>query len=238
LRRFTAWRLTDFAQIWGNVWRGVWSIGMNVIIFDDTMYNVTLIVAAHNDKDIVIGCDSLNIYKDSVTGELMANPPEETLKVRKINSTLALMINGTYTNDKLQFMRDFSLAVQDTDDLVTAFNQLSEMATKTMAMYPGEEFCMALAGFDAGKPGFQRIDRVYGKPVNDKADYPNDEINCYLNGINEPFELVGKRLREKKIFSKPSTAVIQKAINDIVDECIEKYPEKLGGPVEIVMLSD
>jgi hypothetical protein len=196
---------------------------------------MSIVVAAYNETDIVIGWDSPSTYKDALTGKAII-PPEEVQKVRRINDRLALMITGTYMSDKIPFMKDFATSVKEVVDLDTAFDRLSAMAKETMTVYTGESFGIGLAGFHQGIPGFQIIGRVYGEPVNDQPNYPKD-MNCYLQGVEEAYQLVADRLKEKGIFSKPPTPVIEATIQNIVSECIRRYPQQLGEPVQTLVLS-
>lgn len=193
---------------------------------------MSLIVAAYNDTDIVIGWDSLSTYRKDGAAY---TPDEEAVKVRQINDSLAFMITGAYMSDKVQFMKDFASSTEAVVDLGTAFERLSAMAQTAMTMHRGEAFGIGLAGYHEGAPGFQRIERVYGDPINDRADYPLN-MNCYLNGIEEAYQLVADRLTEKDIFTKPATPIIEAAIRGIIEECIGKY-ERLGPPAMLLTLS-
>lgn len=194
---------------------------------------MSLVVAAYNDNDIVIGWDDPSTYKNPHTGKTIT-PPEEVQKVRKINDKLALMITGDYTSDTVKLMKDFASSAKDEFDLNAAFEKLSEMAKATIILHEIDNYGIGLAGFHEGVPGFRLLERVYGKPIDDKQDYP--DINCYLNGIQEAYQLVADRFIEKKILSKPATSIIEATIRDVVSECIKKYP-KLGEPAKTLTLS-
>ncbi|HEY4964200.1 MAG TPA: hypothetical protein VIH90_05885 [Candidatus Saccharimonadales bacterium] len=195
---------------------------------------MSLVVAAYNDNDIVIGWDDPSTYKDPQTGKTIT-PPEKVQKVRKINDKLALMITGAYTSYTVTFMNNFASSAKGLIDLGIAFEELSKMAKETMTMHKIDRYGIGLAGFHDGVPGFQRIERIYGEAINDQPDYPNN-INCYLNGIDEAYQLVADRLKEGKIFSKPATSIIEAKIRDIISECIKKYP-RLGEPAKTLVLS-
>ena len=95
---------------------------------------MSLVVAAYNENDIVIGWDDPSTYKDPHIGKAIT-PPEVVQKVRKINDRLVLMITGYYTSDTVQFMNDFASSAKELFDLDIAFERLSKMAKETLVIH-------------------------------------------------------------------------------------------------------
>jgi hypothetical protein len=144
------------------------------------------------------------------------------------------MITGGYASDKIQFVRDYEQAVRETTDLEPAFQELFSR-TRSMAIHPRESFQVGLAGYAATGPTFRLVTRQYGDPnVGYVETYP---FNYYLSGHKESVELAEQRLSENDISGQPSTTEIERVIREILAECISKYPETLGGQIEVLVLS-
>jgi len=194
---------------------------------------MSLVVAAHNQTDIVVGSESLSTYTTQ-DGQPFV-PGEEVRKVHQVNPHLALMITGGYASDKIRFVKDYEQAVRDTTILEPAFQELFSRTRRSMIIHPRECFQIGLAGYAASGPTFRLVTRQYGDPnVGYLETYP---LNYYLSGYKESVELAEQRLIENNIASQPATAEIEKVIRGIIAECISKYPETLGEPIEVLVLS-
>jgi hypothetical protein len=190
---------------------------------------MSLVIAAHNNNEIVIAFDSLS--RSTRTG---SREPDSTIeKVKQINPTLAYMMTGSFMNDKLQFIKDFADQTQSPMELDTAFWSLHNMATRLMAVYPPEGFRLGLAGFNASIPGFKCMTVEYGREII-PLGVPH---NYYLSGEADPVILSEKRLKENLISRKPPTDEITDILSSIVKECIDTYPATLGDPVSTLVLS-
>jgi hypothetical protein len=193
---------------------------------------MSLVVAAYNQADIVVGSESLSTYTTQAGQPFV--PDEEVRKVQQVNPHLALMITGGYASDKIQFVRDYEQAVRETTDLEPAFQELFSR-TRSMTIHPRESFQVGLAGYAATGPTFRLVTRQYGDPnVGYVETYP---FNYYLSGHKESVELAEQRLSENDIAGQPSTTDIERVIREILAECISKYPETLGGQIEVLVLS-
>jgi hypothetical protein len=62
-------------------------------------------------------------------------------------------------------------------------------------------------------------------------------FNYYLSGHKESVELAEQQLSGNDIAGQPSTTEIERAIREILAECISKYPETLGGQIEVLVLT-
>jgi len=194
---------------------------------------MSLVVAAHNQADIVVGFESLSTYTTQAGQPFVPN--EEVQKVHQINPDLALMITGGYASDKIQFVKDYERAVRDTTDLESAFQELFNRTRRSMTIHPRECFQIGLAGYTARGPSFRLVTREYGDPnVGYVQAYP---LNYYLSGHKESVELAERALSENSIASQPTTSEIEKVIREIIAECIRRYPETLGEPIEALVLS-
>lgn len=194
---------------------------------------MSLVVAAHNRSDIVVGSESLSTYTTRAGQPFV--PDEEVRKVHRVNPHLALMITGGYASDKIQFVRDYEQAVRDVTDLEPAFQELFRRTRRSMTIHPRECFQIGLAGYAAREPTFRLVTRQYGDPnVGYIETYP---FNYYLSGHKESVELAEQRLSENDITAQPKAAEIERVIREILAECIRKYPETLGGSIEVLVLS-
>jgi hypothetical protein len=194
---------------------------------------VSLIVAIHNESDIVIAWDKQSRYSP-VPGHVFIPPEEEVKKVAKINDQLAIMVTGSYNSEKLRLLADF-MERNARASLDAAFKVLLPLGSK-MVLKPNERGMMiGLAGYSAGKPTYRFLIRAYGDPdLTYLLDYPN---NYYLSGEEGPAETAEARIHEEGLDASLPTVEIETRLCDIVGDCIEQYPEALGGPVEVLRLT-
>lgn len=192
---------------------------------------MSLIVAVHNAYDIVIAWDRQSHY--SQDGRAIV-PPEEAKKVAKINDQLALMVTGSYNSDKLALLADFRQR-QAHASLRQAFTALYDLGDK-LVLRPNElGLQIGLAGYSAGTPTFCMIQRVYGDP--DVGYVPDFPINYYLSGETAPVTAAEARVRHGGLTALLPTSEIEGKLKAIVGDCIEQYPNLLGGPVELLRLT-
>lgn len=194
------------------------------------IYDMSLVIAAHNDNEIVIAFDSLS--RSTRTGVRQADSIVE--KVKQIHPTLAYMMTGGYMSDKLQFLKDYTNGTQSTTELDTAFWSLYNMAKQRMVIRPSDGFRLGLAGFNAGVPSFKCITVRYGYEILPEGA----SLNYYASGETDPVVLSEERIKASGILRKPPTDEITAILSSIVSECIDTYPATLGHPVETLVLSN
>lgn len=192
---------------------------------------MSLVVAVHNARDIVIAWDKQSRY--SQVGRAFA-PPEEVEKASKIHDQLALMVTGSYNSDKIALLAGFKQR-QAQAPLGEAFKDLYEIGNK-MILRPDERGIMiGLAGYIAGEPTFRFVQRAYGDPdLTYVMDYP---INYYLSGDETAGRTAGALLESDGLTAPRPTAEITSKLSSIVGHCIELYPEVLNGPVQTLTLT-
>lgn len=191
---------------------------------------MSLVVAAHNNRDIVIGSESL-----STTTKMGTRQADYTVeKVIRLNERLVLMITGRYMSDKIQFINDYKTSVNATFDLDDAFQVLFEQAGREMTIHPGEGFGIGLAGYHDRKPGFKLITQEHGAGMGYVKDYP---FNYFLLGDQQPVQFAESLIESSAIPGRAPTNEIEAAIKKTIEECIERYPATLGGSVNIMTLS-
>ncbi len=188
------------------------------------IYGMSLVIAAHNDNEIVIAFDSLS--RSTRTG--LRQPDSTIEKVKQIHPKLAYMMTGGYVSDKLQFLKDYTNSTQSTTELDTAFWSLYNMAKRRMVIRPLDGFRLGLAGFNAGVPAFKCIAVRHGYDI----------VPEYLSGERDTVVLSEERIKASGILRKPPTDEITDILSSIVRECIDTYPATLGHPVEKLVLSN
>lgn len=190
---------------------------------------MSLVVAAHHERYIVIGSESL-----STTTQTGARQADYTIeKVVRLNEQLALMITGTYASDKFAFIADYKQSVSSILDLDDAFQILSELAGSSMTIHPGEGFGIGLAGYHNAKPGFKLITQAYGEGMGYIKAYP---LNYYLSGDPQPVQFAERLINESRIPAGVPAAEIEATIRQIIAASIDRYPATLGGAVNIMTL--
>ena len=191
---------------------------------------MSLVVAAHNNNEIVIAFDNLSI--STRTG---SRKPDSTVeKVKQIHPKLAYMMTGSFMSDKFQFMKEYVNSTQPTAELDPAFWSLYRMAKRLMVVRPSDEFRLGLAGFNAGIPSFKCITVRHGYDIVPEGATDN----YYVSGERDPVVLSEERITASSILQKPSTNEITNILSRIVKECIDTYPATLGDPVSTLVLSN
>jgi|SRR5579864_5944714 len=203
---------------------------MNITYEDHILYDMSLVIAAHNNNEIVIAFDNLSI--STKTG---SRKPDSTVeKVELINPKLAYMMTGGFMSDKLQFIKDYAHSTQPTTELDTAFWSLYDMAKRLMVVRPSDGFRLGLAGFNASIPGFKCITVRHGYEIVPEGATDN----YYVSGERDPVVLSEERIKASIILQKPPADEITNILSRIVKECIDTYPARLGHPVNTLVLSN
>ena len=194
---------------------------------------MSLIVAVHNEVDIVIAWDRQSRYSP-VPGHVFAPPAEGVQKVMKINNHLAIMVTGSYNSDKRALLDDFRKQ-HAASSLDAAFEALIPLGSK-MVLMPNERGLMiGLAGYSAGSPTYRFVLREYGDPdMSYVLDFPR---NYYLSGETEPLKVAEDRIQAEGLDAPMSTGQIETRLRRIVGDCIEQYPDHVLGPVEVLTLT-
>lgn len=179
---------------------------------------MSLIVAIHNESDIVIAWDKQSRYSPA-PGHAFIPPEEEVKKVAKINNQLAIMVAGSYNSDTLRLLADFRER-NASASLDAAFKALLPLGSK-MVLKPNERGMMiGLAGYSAGKPTYRFLIREYGDPnLTYVLDYPN---NYYLSGEEGPTKTAEARIHAEGLDAPLPTAEIETRLRSIVGDCIEQ----------------
>jgi hypothetical protein len=165
------------------------------------------------------------------TGARMAD--RSIQKVRRINSRLALAVTGTFMSDKLPFFANFVSANASEGELDAALDKLFDLAVATMRIHVSEGFRMSLIGMNADVPGFKCVDVENGKGFTALAEPGR---NYWVSGENDPVKHAIRMIESSNVTNKPPATEIEKTLRDIVTDCIERYPQTLGMPVNVVVL--
>lgn len=190
---------------------------------------MSMVVAAHNDCEIVVASDSLST--STQTGAWATD--DAIQKVRSINVRLALAITGRYTSEKLPFFSSYVSAVSNETELDAALDRLFDMSAATMRLHQAEGFRMSLIGFNADIPGFRCVDAKEGTGF---AALSEPSRNYWVSGEYEPVEHALGVIEKSDIIAKPATVEIEAMLRAVVTDCIERYPETLGQPVNVLVL--
>jgi hypothetical protein len=190
---------------------------------------MSLVVAAHNGREIVVASDSLSTT--TRTGVWASD--DSIQKVRQINPRLVLAITGRYMNDKFPFFSSYASLASSQTELDAALDMLFDMASASMRIHQTEGFRMSLMGFNAGVPGFKCVDVEKGKGFTALGELSR---NYWVSGEYDPVEHALRVIEKSNITNKSSAAEIETTLRAIVTDCIERYPQTLGKPVNVLML--
>jgi hypothetical protein len=186
---------------------------------------MSLVVAACNSKEIVIGYESkFDLTKDGRPYKTN----DELMKVRRINPQLAFIVTGNYNSDKLRLFKSLVTNVKNLS-FYEAFLVL-DGAGRQLPLLPNEGLRMGLAGYMSTGPCFRSITLVHGRePV------LHESRAIYASGLKEAVELSEQLLNGINEHTPPNE--IESKIKQALNECIERFPETLGPPVEIMTLA-
>lgn len=190
---------------------------------------MSLVVAVHNDRQIVIASDSLTT--STKTGVKAAD--DTIQKVHQINARLALAVTGRFASDKLPFFANYVVAASEEAELDAALDKLFDMAVADMSIHQTEGFRMSLIGFNSLVPGFRCVDVEKGKGFTALGEASR---NYWVSGEYDPVKHALCMIEESNISAKPSTAELETTLCSIVADCIQRYPQTLGMPVDVLLL--
>jgi hypothetical protein len=191
---------------------------------------MSLVIAAHNDREVVIASDSLST--STKTGVKAAD--DSIQKVRQINPRLVFAVTGLFANDKLPFFSRFIAEASGEAGLDTALDKLFDQAVASMSIYQKEGFRMSLIGFNADKPGFRCVDVEKGKGFQALGE---SRRNYWASGEDEAVEHALRAIEQSSVPNKPAAGEIETALRTIVTDCIERYPQTLGMPVNVLAIT-
>lgn len=195
---------------------------------------MSLIVAVHNEVDIVVTWDKQSRYSP-VPGHAFAPPVEGVEKVTKVNGQLALMVAGSYNSDKRTFLDDFRKQ-HAPSSLDAAFKALLTLGSRMVLRSNERGMMIGLAGYSASQPTFRFVVREYGDPdMSYVLDFPR---NYYLSGEAEPVKVAEARIQAEGLDAPLPTGEIETRLRSVVGDCIEQYPTVLSGPVEMLTLTN
>jgi hypothetical protein len=190
---------------------------------------MSIVVAAHNGQEIVVASDSLSTSDKTGT----KTTDDSIQKMRHVNSRLVFAVTGSYMSDKLPFFDRFVSVVASETELDTVLDKLFDTTVQTMRVHAAEGFRMSLIGFNGDTPGFRCVDVAKGR---DFQALGEPRRNYWVSGEHDPAEHCLRAFEQGAVTSMTSVAEIEATLRDLVAECIERYPQTLGLPVNVVVV--
>jgi 20S proteasome alpha/beta subunit len=195
---------------------------------DDILVSMTLTLAVHNGKNIVVASDKLALTGEKEKVELNHQ------KIFKLNDNTAILISGVFRDTRLmQFLRGFTYGVRkyNETDAERIFQLLGGEAQATLEIEDYETIEFIIAGFSNGKPWIRYM-FFSGKDRISKIDTP--ESNYEAGGYAE----CAARAKEL-LFAKPTetmtTADLKATVREVLMQC-KKEDKRLGGKNDIKVL--
>jgi len=200
---------------------------------------MTLIIAIHNGSDIVTGADSLAIHTD-LTGA--SSRQSDFQKIYPVGDKAVLLIAGILNTGRgVVFMNSFSDHCQDNrlffPDLIT--DSFFSDGPANLRLSHDEVIEILIAGFDKyGSPSLQKVDRRCGdsgRGVTNK--YKPISTYYELGGNKEPMDYAEKLIKDAGVcVADMSTKELSVFTEEILEECIREFPDKLGGKPNVQVL--
>jgi hypothetical protein len=190
-------------------------------------YQMTLVLAIHNGKDIVVGSDSLVKVENTLTNE--TEDSFDVPKIYPVNQSASLLLAGRFdTGSAPTFMRTYA-HFHSQNKKVTAkslYDSFHEAVSQLLFLHVGDAIEVIIAGFTkSGIPELYclRKDHMYTRTYKPVSTYYE------LAGNKAPQERAKELIEEAGITDKTSTSELRAIIKRILKVCIEEFPDKLGG---------
>lgn len=201
-----------------------------------TSYNksqMTLALAIHNNKDIILAADSLSIQTFALNGKTIKD--KQAKKIYKIDNHSAIAIAGkfdthvveTFLTTFLHFVSGLNLDVDSLRD--TFWNAILE----STYFEPGDSLCVIIAGYTKdGQPKFYCLNRVHNGinelvPMSDKYE---------IIGYSKPKDYIKELIESKAINMDTKTWLIKKSLAKHVKNSIKEFPDLLDGKPQTIIL--
>jgi 20S proteasome alpha/beta subunit len=193
---------------------------------------MTLIIAAHNDKNIVIGSDTLT----TVDLDGVKQPDIVTQKIIKINKHAALGLSGLFGPSTKQFIKDFCYNNRKAKDVTELQRAFLQNVAATLILDERELLQIILVGFTNDKPAIRYVNVKAGV----RPNWGTLESNFHTIGFDGPSQIATQLLREKNVEAKPQAKELKKIVKDTLNACINEFSnsndERLGGLPKIIAL--
>jgi 20S proteasome alpha/beta subunit len=195
---------------------------------DDILVSMTLTLAVHNGKDIVVASDKMALSGKKEKVELNHQ------KIFKLNDNTALLISGVFHDFRLmQFIRQFTYNAQkhNVTDTEQLFKILGGEAQATLEIEDYEVIEFIIAGFSDNKPWIRYMS-FSGKDRIPKIDTPksNYEAGGYIECVSRAKELLSEKCTENL-----STPDLKKIVREVLVQC-KKEDSRLGGKNDIKVI--
>lgn len=191
---------------------------------------MTLLVAAHCGKDLVVGSDTL------VTINRRGKTIDDTnSKIFKMNKHTAMMVAGRFEADMNQFIKDYAYNHR-TDTNIVALRDGVVTDPNLPKLGKDQRIQLCFAGYAYSQPDVRILILEYEKaPKSSKL-----ENNYFAAGYEKPARRAEALLLEKEINKARRTVEIKQIVRESLLQCIEEYKddkdERLGGSPEVVVL--
>ena len=195
------------------------------------LYKMTLIVAAHNDKDIILCADTLT----TVDIDGVKQPDIISHKLIKINNHAALGISGLFSASTKQFIDDFCYNNRGEKNVTILKDKLLANAKATLNLGIREKLQLMLVGFENSTPLLKVIEIKW-----DESQSGTAKDNYFPLGFNGPQTRAKELLAKSDINSKPKLRELKEIVRDTVSTCIREFSdstdERLGGEPDLIVL--
>lgn len=200
-------------------------------IYETPTYEMTLLVAVRNSKNISIGSDTLASYTEN--GKTTYSTGFQ--KIFRLNKSTALMIDGYFDGAMKQFVEDFV----DRYKIKTDLDELCQLvldSTTRPAIGQGQKIQFCFVGFTNNNPNV----KIVTFKENNRSIRHMMTGKCFATGFKTPSERAMELMNSSGVQNGLSTNQLQKLVKQTLEKCIKEFKdsesEKLGGNPDIFTL--
>lgn len=191
---------------------------------------MTLVLAVHNGKDIVVGSDTLARVTNILTGE--TTNIYDFRKIFPIGEHSALLLAGFFDTQQVTTFMNYFVArrVSANDDVDSIKQKFWNDICSLLPMDRGDAIEVVIAGFTVeGAPKLYCV-----KKDHKEASEFTPILDYYEAAGND-----APRLRAQELLNGANaldTPQLEKLIGQTIEKCITEFPDKLGGKSDILTL--
>ncbi len=194
---------------------------------------MTLVLAAHNDRDIIVACDSMAILSNLETGEYEGKSFNAE-KIYPIDKHSLIAMSGVFDYSAVDsFLRNFTYRARlGNYGAEHIFQALGGEAQHTLKLEADDRLRLLVAGYDDQQPILYSL-HIDAQKLLNIAPMSNE---YHAIGYEDPVKQAGELLKLAKFNAGVRTSDLRQTVQDIVTQSIIDFPDLVGGSVQTKVL--